>query len=111
VKKRGKEDFEKTIFLRVVYWPENNFRIWQHPIPPLVAARQLLLYLAGGGGPQIKFITPKMTLKTLFLKKYVKFKKIPDAFFVEIQVQKHGTLLNKNLSLVSLKLSHFHLTA
>jgi hypothetical protein len=38
------------------------------------------LTVLGGKEPQIKFLTPKKRLKTSFLKKYVKFKKIPDAF-------------------------------
>jgi hypothetical protein len=55
------------------------------PPPPHVATMQLSLYL--GGGPQIKFLTPKKTLKSSFLKKYVKLKKIPDALLYKYKLK------------------------
>ncbi len=95
MKKRDEENFKKKFLSFLdVYWPENNFGTWQHcpPFPPaawylqstpppphpLVAALELLLYFFGRGG-SINILSPKKTLKTSFLKKYVNFKKIPDA--------------------------------
>ncbi len=72
-KKRGIRKFWKVPYLRVVYWPENSFGTWQH-----CPARQILLYLGGRGIYKISYT--QKDPKTSFLKKYIKFKKIPDAF-------------------------------
>jgi hypothetical protein len=84
VKKRDKENFEKMFLILQLYTGRKTISGPGNTAPPpLVAARQLSLYLRGG--PQIKFLTAKKTLKSSFLKKYVKFKKVPDAFLYKFK--------------------------